>query len=173
MKRLGSLCSAATLLMLGIGMLAAPGAAKADEMSSELAKDWAIRIGTYIYQSQATRAVNGEIGFSGTVERTVYRGLNYDVTVGVGYHGWDRVYAVPVTVNGIMHKNNFRYGAGVGYAFNKRLDGTGSSGTVLSLIAGYQFGQTKNPLSLDARYMFLGGSSNELDGLSITIGGNF
>lgn len=172
-KRLGSLCSAASLLMLGIGMVFAPGAAKAQGTVGELSKDWSIRVGTYIYQSQTTRTQNGEIGFSGIVERTVYRGTQYDVNVGIGYNGWDRVYSVPVMVTGIMHKANLRYGAGLGYSFNKRLDGSGSNGTAISLLLGYQLSRAKNPLSIDARYMFLGGSDNELDGLSITFGGTF
>ena len=173
MKRLGTLCSAASLLMLGIGMLVAPGAAKAQDANAELSKDWSIRVGTYVYQSQTTRSQNGEIGFSGIVERTVYRGAQYDVTVGLGYNGWDSVYSVPVMVNGIMHKANLRYGGGVGYAFSKRLDGQGTNGTALSLLLGYQFSKSRNPLSIDARYYFVGGSSNELDGLSITFGGTF
>jgi len=172
-KRLGSLCSAASLLMLGIGMLLTPGAAKAQDQGSELSKDWSIRIGVYAYQSQTTRAQNGDIGFSGWVERTVYRGTIYDVLVGIGYSGWDRVYAVPIMVTGVLHYANLRYGGGVGYSFNKVLDGSGSNGTALSLLLGYQFGRSKNPLSIDARYLFLGGSNNELDGLSITLGGTF
>jgi len=159
--------------MLGIGMLFAPATAKAQETTGELAKDWAIRVGTYVYQSQTTRTQNGEIGFSGSVERTVYRGAQYDVNVGIGYNGWDRVYAVPIMVTGIMHKANLRYGGGLGYSFNKRLDGRGNNGTAISLLLGYQFGRSKNPLSVDARYYFFGGSDNELDGLSITLGGNF
>jgi len=172
-KRLGTLCSAASLLMLGIGMMFAPRAARAQDNSGELSKDWAIRVGTYIYQSQTTRNQNGDVGFSGTVERTVYRGNIYDVNVGIGYNGWDSVYSVPVMVTAILHKANFRYGAGVGYAFNKRLDGLASNGTALSLLAGYQFGRGNKPLSIDARYYFIGGSSNELDGLSLIIGGTF
>ena len=173
MKRLGSLCSAASLLALGVGMLLTPGAARAQAQGSDLSKDWAIRIGVYVYQSQTTRNQNGEVGFSGTVERTVYRGTLYDVNVGIGYNGWDRVYSVPVMITGILHQANLRYGGGVGYSFNKRLDGQGSNGTALSLLLGYQFSRSKNPLSIDARYMFLGGSNNELDGLSITFGGTF
>src|SRR5689334_13666125 len=103
--------------MLGIGMLVVPGTAKAQlqDNNSDLNKDWAIRVGTYIYQSQTTRTQNGEVGFSGIVERTVYRGAIYDVNVGIGYNGWDRVYSVPVMVTGILHKANLRYGAGLGY----------------------------------------------------------
>ncbi len=172
-KRLGTLCSAASLLMLGVGMLIAPRTASAQDASAQLAKDWALRVGTYIYQSQTTRTQNGEVGFSGSVERTVYRGNSYDVLVGIGYNGWDNVYSVPIMVSAIAHKANFRYGAGVGYAFNKKIDGLASNSTALTLIAGYQFGRSQKPLSLDARYYFIGGSSNELDGLSITIGGEF
>ncbi len=173
MKRLGSLGSAASLLMLGIGMFFAPASAKAQDSSGDLTKDWSIRVGTYIYQSKTTRSQNGEIGFSGIVERTVYRGAQYDVNVGIGYNGWDRVYTVPVMVTGIMHKANLRYGGGVGYSFNKRLDGQGNNGPALSLLLGYQLSRAKNPLSIDARYMFMVGSDNELDGLSLTFGGTF
>ncbi len=173
MKRLGSVCSAASLLMLGIGMLLTPGAAKAQGQGSELNQDWAIRVGLYLYQSQTTRDANGTVGFSGMVERTVYRGAQYDVNVGIGYNGWDTVYSVPVMVTGILHQANLRYGGGVGYSFNKRQSGEASNGTAISLLLGYQFSRSKNPLSIDARYMFIGGSSNELDGLSITFGGTF
>jgi hypothetical protein len=172
-KRLGSFGGAVSLLMLGMCMMFVPGSAKAQVQNGELTKDWSIRVGMYIYQSQTTRSQNGDVGFSGTVERTVYRGAQYDVNVGIGYNGWDAVYSVPVMVSGVMHKNNLRYGGGIGYSFNKRLDGRGSNGTALSLLLGYQFNRSKNPLSLDARYMFIGGSDNELDGLSITLGGTF
>jgi hypothetical protein len=154
-------------------MLLTPGAAKAQNQGSELSQDWAIRVGLYIYQSQSARSQNGDVGFSGMVERTVYRGTIYDVNVGIGSNGWDRAYSVPVMVTGILHQANLRYGGGLGYSFNKRLNGEGSNGTAISLLLGYQFSRSRNPLSIDARYMFLGGSSNELDGLSITFGGTF
>ena len=174
MKRLGSIWGAALLLMLGIGMLFAPNAAKAqDTTTAELAQNWSIRIGVYIYQSQTTRGQNGELGFSGVVERTVYHGLWYDVTVGIGYNGWDSVYSIPIEVSAIAHKANLRYGAGAGYSFGKRLDGQGTNGTVLSVLLGYQMSRSKSPLSVDLRYYFIGGSDNELDGLGVTIGGQF
>ncbi|HLK58536.1 MAG TPA: hypothetical protein VKU00_18345 [Chthonomonadaceae bacterium] len=175
MKRLATLWGAALALALGIGMMmAAPKTAQAQEpISAELQKDWAIRIGVYIYNSQATRSANGELGISGIVERTVYRGDLFDVNVGIGYNGFDRIYSIPVQVTGIVHKNNLRFGGGVGYSFNKRVDGRGSDGTALSLLLGYQLAQGRAPLSIDLRYYFIGGSDSELDGLSLTLGGKF
>ena len=174
MKRLTAFWGAALALMLGIGLMMPPKAAQAQEpISAELQKDWSIRVGLYLYNSQATRSANGEVGFSGIVERTVYHGDVFDVNVGIGYNGWDRVYSVPIMVNGIVHKNNLRFGGGLGYAFNKRVDGRGASGTAMSLLVGYQLSQGRAPLSIDVRYFFLGGTDSELDGWSLTLGGKF
>lgn len=174
MKRLGSLWSVAAALMLGIGMLFASSAARAQAVpNSELSRDWSVRAGIFIWNSNTARNTYGAVGFSGGVERTVFRSPGYDVTVGIGYNGWDRSYSVPVMIDMIAHKDNLRYGGGLGYSFNKRLDGTGSNGTAICLIVGYQFSRSRTPLSLDARYYFIGGSSDELDGLSITLGGSF
>ena len=174
MKRIATFWGAALALALGMGMMMTPNAAKAQEpISAELAKDWAIRIGVYIYNSQATRSANGEVGISGLVERTVYHGDQYDVNVGIGYNGFDRVYSIPIQITGILHKNNLRYGGGVGYSFGKRVDGRGTSGTALSLLVGYQLSQGRSPLSVDLRYYFTSGNDSELDGYSLTIGGKF
>ena len=40
----------------------------------------------------------------------------------------------------------------------------------MDLLLGYQFTRGRNPVSVDLRYMFIGGSSNELDGYSLTLG---
>ena len=174
MKRLVTFWAAALTLALGIGMVMTPNTAKAQEpISAELQKDWSIRLGVYVYNSQAVRTANGEVGISGIVERTVYHGDKFDVNVGIGYNGFDRVYSVPIQVTGIVHKNNLRFGGGLGYAFCKRVDGRGSSGTAMSLLLGYQLSQGRAPLSLDMRYFFIGGSDSELDGWSLTIGGKF
>jgi hypothetical protein len=95
------------------------------------------------------------------------------VNVGIGYNGFDRVYSIPVQVTGIVHKNNLRYGGGLGYAFNKRVDGRGANGAAISLLVGYQLSQGRAPLSIDLRYYFTSGTESELDGYSITLGGKF
>jgi hypothetical protein len=161
--------------MILMGMAMAPRAAHAQNNDAipELSRDWNVRVGTFIYQSKTTRAAQGEVGFSGMVERRVYKGDAFDVLVGIGYNGFDRVYAVPIQISLIAHKNNLRYGAGVGYSFNKRLDGSGSNGTALSLILGYTPIHGKNPVSVDLRYYIFSGSSDELDGYSLTIGAQF
>ena len=89
----------------------------------ELSRDWNVRVGTFIYNSKTVRSANGEVGFSGMVERRVYKGDAFDVLVGIGYNGFDRIYSVPIQIDLIAHKNNLRYGGGFGYAFNKKLDG--------------------------------------------------
>src|SRR5579871_6082362 len=158
------------MLALGLGLLIAPGAARAQNNNDalpELSKDWAIRIGVYIYQSQSTRSANGEVGLSAIFERTVFRNDMLDVNVGIGYNVFDRVYNIPIQVSGIIRKNNLRVGGGLGYAFGKRIDGTGTSGAAMSLILGYQLSQSRSPLSLDLRYYFISGSDNELDGYSL------
>ncbi len=172
MKRIGTFWGMALLILLGLAT--APRTAHAQsEAIPELSRDWSVRIGMYIYNSKTTRNAQGEVGISGLVERRVFKGDKYDVLVGIGYNGFDRVYSVPVQISLIAHKANLRYGAGVGYSFNKRLDGSGSNGTVFSLILGYTPIHGKNPVSIDLRYFFIGGSSNELDGYSLTIGSQF
>lgn len=171
-KRLGTICSLALMILLGMAMAPRAAHAQSDPLP-ELSRDWNVRIGMFIYNSKATRNAQGEVGISGMVERRVYKGDAYDVLVGIGYNGLDRVYSVPVMINLIAHKNNLRYGAGAGYSFNKRIDGSGSNGTALAVILGYTPVHGKNPISVDLRYFFLGGSSSELDGYSLTIGAQF
>lgn len=179
MKRFGSFWGAALLLVLGMCALTLPGLAHAQTTSGdedenpELARDWSVRLGLFIFQSDAARSKSGDIGFSGDVERRVYAGNNYDLTVGIGYKGLNDVYSVPIMINLIASQYNLRYGFGVGYAFGKRVDGRGTSGTVLGLQVGYQLIPGRNPLSLDLRYLFIGGSSSELDGYSLTLGMRF
>lgn len=172
MKRLGKIWALALMVMMGMAI--APRVAHAQsDATPELSRDWNVRAGLFVPNSRATRSKGGEVGFSGMVERRVYRGDAFDVTVGIGYNGMDQVYSVPVQINLIARKANLRYGAGVGYSFNKRLDGSGSNGTALSLILGYTPVHGKNPISVDLRYFFIGGSSSELDGYSLTIGAQF
>ncbi|MCW3098831.1 MAG: hypothetical protein JWL77_4449 [Chthonomonadaceae bacterium] len=173
MKRLGTIWGLALMILLGMAMAPRAAHAQTNDATPELSRDWNVRIGMFIYNSKTTRNAQGEVGISGMVERRVFKGDAYDVLVGIGYNGFDRVYSVPIQINLIAHKNNLRYGAGVGYSFNKRLDGTGSNGSALSVILGYTPIHGKNPISIDARYFFFGGSSNELDGLSLTIGAQF
>ncbi len=141
--------------------------------STELSKNWNLRLGISVFQSQTARAKAGEVGISGIAERTVYHADNYDINVGIGYNGSSDIYSIPIEVNGIVHKNRLRYGIGAGYSFGKRIDGRGMSGTVLTLIAGYKLIDTGVPLNLDLRYNFISGASSELDGYSITLGAQF
>jgi hypothetical protein len=113
------------------------------------------------------------VGFSGHVEKKVYQTESYDLFVGMGYNGMDRVYSVPILINLIYHNGNLRYGAGFGYSFGKRLDGRGMSGTAVNLIAGYKLRGGSNPMNVDVRYLLISGASNELDGLCVTLGISF
>ena len=161
--------------MTAMALAAAPHAAKAqgnDELP-ELSKDWTLRVGLYVLQSESARNLQGAVGISGAAERTVHYGNGYDVNIGVGYNGFDRVYNVPILVNIIGKQGKYRYGVGAGYSFGKRLDGRGVSGGALSLILGYQLTMGKNPLSADLRYLFISGANNELDGYSLTLGMRF
>ena len=68
----------------------APNAARAQTGEStdqipELSQDWEVRVGMYVFQSKTTRGNAGEIGISGDVNRRVYAGRGYDVTIGIGY----------------------------------------------------------------------------------------
>lgn len=141
--------------------------------SAELSKNWNLRLGISVFQSQTSRNKAGEVGISGIAERTVYRAENYDINVGIGFNGSSDIYNIPIEVTGVVHKNRFRYGIGAGYSFGKRIDGRGMSGTVLTLIAGYKLVDTGVPLNLDLRYNFISGANSELDGYSITLGAQF
>jgi hypothetical protein len=167
---------ALTLALGMIGLLASnPALAQTDESpdQSELSQDWSVRIGVFMAQSQAVRSKVGDIGISGLVDRRIYAGNNYEISAGIGYNGLNDVYSVPIVLDLTALSGNIRYGAGTGYAFGKRLDGRGTSGPLLSLLVGYQLTRSTNPLSLDLRYYFISGSSNELDGYSFTLGYKF
>src|SRR5258708_36873310 len=101
----------ALVLALSLGALLAAGTAQAQDNTPELSRDWNVRIGIYIFNSDTASRANGRVGISGLVERTVYHGDNYDVNVGIGYNGFDRIYSVPVTLSAIMHPGNLRVGA--------------------------------------------------------------
>ena len=164
----------ALIVALAVCALALPIVARAQsEIVPELSRDWNVRIGVYIFNQNATARKNGRVGISGFGERTVYHGEQFDITVGIGYNGFDRIYSVPVTGQLIFHPNSWRLGAGVGYAFNKRIDGSGSNGSVFNLLLGYTLTRGRYPTNVDMRYFFVGGSNNELDGLSVTYGLKF
>jgi hypothetical protein len=173
-KHLQALRDFALMAALVIVALALPNAARAqNETVPELSRDWNVRIGVYVFNNNTAANAGGRVGISGLVERTVYRGEQYDVTVGIGYNGFDRIYSVPVTGQIIFHPGNLRVGGGIGYAFNKRINGGGSNGSVFDLLVGYTLTRGRYPTNVDLRYFFVGGSSNELDGLSITYGLKF
>lgn len=176
MKRLSVFWSIALGLLFGMGLIAVPGAARAQFQTDEvpeLSRDWTIRAGMYIFNSEAARAAEGAVSFSGYVERRVHQGLNHDLNIGVGYNGLDRVYSVPIMIHYVHRKEKWRLGAGAGYAFGKRIDGRGMSGTALGLLLGYQLTSGKYPMNVDLRYNFISGANNELDGYSITLGIKF
>ena len=174
MKHLKAFWGQVLIVALAVCALALPNLARAqNETVPELSRDWNVRIGIYVFNSKATSDAGGRVGISGLVERTVYKGETFDVTVGIGYNGFDRIYSVPVTGQLIFHPGNLRYGAGAGYAFNKRIGGGGSNGSVFDLLVGYTVSRGRYPTNVDLRYFFVGGSSNELDGLSLTYGLRF
>lgn len=177
MKRYGSLWGVALTLALGMVGLLAGSPARAQLSSgtdqSDLSQDWSVRIGIWFAQAQSVRAKVGDIGISGLVDRRIYSGNNFEISAGIGYNGNSDVYSVPIVLDLTALSHNLRYGVGTGYAFGKRLNGQGTSGPLLSLLLGYQLTHTTNPLSLDLKYYFISGSSNELDGYSFTLGYKF
>ncbi|CEK15676.1 hypothetical protein CWRG_01234 [Chthonomonas calidirosea] len=176
MKKLGTLCSLMLALALCMGglLLGSPARAQEDNYSlPELSRDWTVRIGLWVAQSKTARSVEGDVGISGLVQRRVYAGGTYDLLVGIGYNGFDKVYSVPLTLEIQAFRGNLRYGIGAGYSFGKRLNGRGSNGAVLNLLVGYQLTHGTNPVSVDLRYFFVSGSNDELDGYSLTLGYQF
>lgn len=174
MKSLKAFWGQALIAALAVCALAMPNMARAqNETVPELSRDWNVRVGMYVFNSNTASNKGGRIGFSGMGERTVYHGEKFDVTVGAGYNGWDRIYSVPVMGQVIAHPGAWRFGGGAGYSFNKRVSGRGSNGAILDLIVGYSLTHGKMPTNVDLRYFFVSGSSNELDGLSITYGLKF
>ncbi|MDE2127748.1 MAG: hypothetical protein KGJ62_14295 [Armatimonadetes bacterium] len=162
-------------LTFGLVLVMSPGICRAQdgESTPELAKNWTLRVGPYFVGSEAASRKIGNVAFSGMVERQVYTGNQYDITVGIGYNGWDTVYSIPVMVNLIAHKDNLRYGGGAGYSFGKRASGTGTDGAAAMLLVGYDLVHGPNPISADLRYYFISGSNSELNGYSLTLGMKF
>jgi len=175
MKFLKAFWGQALLAALAVCALSMPTMARAEQNDTipDLGRDWTVRIGMYIFNQNATANAGGRIGISGMVDRTVYKGEKYDVTVGIGYNGFDRIYSVPILISLVAHPGNLRIGGGAGYSFNKRIAGNGSSGAVIDLLLGYSLTHGKMPTNIDLRYYWVAGSSSELDGLGITYGMQF
>ena len=166
MKKVRTLWSAA-LLMLGLCLLVAPRAAKAQVGgTTDLSTDWSLRLGVFFLH-------NGDLGFSGMIERRVHYSPEYDITLGIGYNGLNSVYSVPIMLNIIGKHDNVRYGGGVGYSFGKRTEGPSFTGVAFDVILGYQLTHGRNPMNLDLRWYFITGASSELDGPSLTWGIQF
>ena len=166
MKQLRNFWSAA-LLTLGLCLFMMPGAARAQVGgTTDLSTDWSLRLGVFFLH-------NGDLGFSGMVERRVHYSPTYDIMLGVGYNGLNSVYAVPIMLNFIGKNNDIRYGAGIGYAFGKKEEGPSFSGVAWDLLVGYTFVHGRNPVNADLRWYFVTGSSSELDGPSLTVGVQF
>jgi hypothetical protein len=167
----------AALLTLTLGLLAAPGMARAQNTTTEelpeLTRDWTARIGLWIFNQDAARAASSDVGISAMAERTVYRGVGYYASIGIGYNGWDQVFSVPVTGNIIGYHGHLRYGLGAGISFGQRIDGDGTSGAVIDLLIGYTVRGGVNPMDVDLRYYFVSGCDSELDGYSLTLGYHF
>lgn len=174
MKSVKAFWGQALIAALAVCALAMPNTARAqNENVPELSRDWNVRIGVYIFNSQTASNAGGRLGISAIAERTVYHGDQFDVNVGAGYNGFDRIYSVPVMGNIVFHRGAWRFGGGAGYSFNKRISGSGSNGAAIDLIAGYQLTHGRYPTDVDLRYFFISGSSNELDGWSLTYGLRF
>lgn len=172
MRKFGSLIGGAIAIAFALLAITAPSSARAQNTDDQntIVRDWNLRLGPFIFNNAAARAKSGAIGISGIAERTVYSTDRYEILVGAGYNGFGNVYSVPITISGIIHQNQFRYGAALGYAFDKRIDGSAGQGMLLGLIAGYQFTPS---ISGDVRYNFISGADNELDGFSLTAGYHF
>jgi hypothetical protein len=171
-RKFGSLIGGAIAIALALLAITAPVSARAQDNGeqSNIAHDWNLRIGPFFFNSAAARAKSGSVGISGIAERTVYSTDRYEILVGAGYNGFGSVYSVPITISGIIHQNQFRYGAALGYAFGKRVESSATQGVLLGLIAGYQFTPT---ITGDIRYNFISGADNQLDGFSVTAGYRF
>ncbi len=166
----------ALTLMLGFCALLTTSVAHAQtdtDTTPELSKDWTVRLGLFVFNSQTARSAVGSVGIAGFVERRVYAGTSYDLNIGIGYNGLDTVYNVPILLDLVEHNANLRYGIGAGYSFGKRISGRGTSGATVELMLGYQLTHSTNPLSLDLRYDFVSGSNDELDGYALTLGYKF
>ena len=177
MIRIKTLLTGAMALVAALMALSAPGAANAQgarpEGQADIVRGWNLRLGMFIFNNKAARDKSGSIGISGLAERTVYETEKYEINVGAGYNGFGNVYSVPITVTGIMHHGNIRYGGAFGYAFGKRVSGRGMSGILLGLLGGYQLTPGVEGINADIRYNFISGADSELDGFSITLGKRF
>lgn len=176
MKHIRNFPGASLVAMLGVWLLCLTTAGRAQQSpdeAPELQRDWTLRLGVYVFQSTAARSAAGDVGLSAIAERTVYYGQGWDLNIGVGYNGINDVYSVPISIMAVAHQHKFRWGVGTGYSYGKRIDGRGLSGTLLTLLLGYELRPGRNPLSADLRYNFVSGANNELDGYSLTFGIRF
>ncbi len=160
------------VMAMAIGLLSAPKAhAQAEPTTgSELSQYWKVRLGAYFFN----HGIGGSnVGFSGIVERTVFSDGRYELNAGIGYNGTSSVYSVPIQINLIGHHNNFRYGGGIGIAFDRLPNHDSTNGFAANAIIGYELTHGNHPTSLDLRYYFIGSTADVMDGFSLTYGARF
>ena len=168
MKRNLTLLSA--LVALCLTVFAPMVACAQSDDASDLSKDWTIRLGAFIANNKQTRSKIGSIAIAGFADRTVFDGEQYKLTVGIGYLGDDTFYSIPIILNVVFKHDRLYYGGGVGYGFAKRLDGRSIGAISMDALIGTQLTKGKNAMTAELRYNFTGGSENEMDGFSLTLG---
>ena len=160
------------MIALAVMIFAAPHAyAQSDNnYGPEIARNWSVRLGPYFFNHNIGGST---VGVSAIVERTVFSGETYDVTVGIGYNGTSDIYSVPALINLIGHHNRMRYGFGVGIAFDRLPNHESTNGLAANALLGFQLTGGRNPTTIDLRYYFIGSTADQMDGFGLTYGIKF
>jgi len=164
-KRFVWLFGCLTVLALGA---ARPAQA---QLQGELSKDWQLKLGFFIPESEVARAAEGDVWLSFGAERKLYIDEKYDVSVSVEYYGSGDVYNVPFLINVGSTTHRLRYGAGAGLSVGHDVS-RGRTNFAYKLMVGYELTESENPITFDVSYRGTG-SSKTLNGWSFLFGYRF
>lgn len=152
-------------------LLVAGAAAQARAQSTadaEFARDWELRIGFFIPETDRARAAEGDVWIGAGAEKQFFQNDRYRATLSVDYYGSGKMYNIPVMINARAATNRFRYGAGAGGSFGHDQD-RGRNSFVYNIMLGYELTQSSRPITFEFRYIRTG-TTRSLNGWMFTIG---
>ncbi|HSV73104.1 MAG TPA: hypothetical protein VLH79_05030 [Chthonomonadales bacterium] len=165
MKRFVWLLGCLTVLALGA---AQPAQAQFDD---ELARDWQLRLGFFVPESEQARGAVGDVWLSFGAERVMHLDERYDLSLSIEYYGRDNIYNVPVLVNLGATTHRMRYAVGAGISLGRDVH-RGRTNFAYKLMVGYELTEGMNPITFDVSYRGTG-TSPTLNGWSFLFGKRF
>jgi hypothetical protein len=147
---------------------------RAIAQDSSVANGWDIRAGLFIPERDASRSRSGSVWLAFGAERAIWALEQNTATLGVGYYGGDKMYAVPVLVTVNHDKERYRLSAGIGFAMQK---GISEYSTAFAYKVGAGVNVLRNealrPLYADLSYRGTTGASGQLNGFELSLAYTF